>query len=67
MVSMTKNTTNEIVPGNYQFRPNPFTPWRQVHVFKDVYHIKNAQLRARWNGIEIDAAKLVNRGQWKAV
>lgn len=54
-----------ITPGHYQFRPNPFVPWMNVRVFRD--SITNESLRVRWAGVEIDAAKLVNHGEWKPV
>ncbi len=63
---MNFETPDEIEPGRYRFRPNPFEPWQEVHIFNDSSSPKTL-LKARWDGVEIDAAKIINRGEWKAV
>ena len=55
-----------LTPGQYQFRPNPFVPWINVRVFREAPD-KQENLRVRWAGVEIDADKLLNRGEWKAI
>ena len=63
---MHNQRTLSITPGHYQFRPSPFIPWMHVRVFRDSF-TNQENLRVRWAGVEVDAARLINHGEWKAI
>lgn len=54
----------KISPGQYQFKPNAFLPWMNVRVFTQSITDKD-KLCVRLAGVELDADKLIARGEWK--
>lgn len=57
---------NQLKPGCYQFRMNPFVPWMNVKVYRESPENAN-NMKVRLAGVEIDASKILNRGQWKCL
>ncbi|TQV88204.1 hypothetical protein [Aliikangiella coralliicola] len=63
---MDKNHLSTITPGQYQYRLSQMLPWVHVRVFRESISNKE-KLCVRLAGFEIDAQKLFQRGEWKAL
>jgi len=56
--------TRNLAPGKYQFRANPFEPWVDIRVYREFVE-NHETLKANWAGVEIDAEKIAQHGEWK--
>ncbi|TQV72228.1 hypothetical protein FLL45_18595 [Aliikangiella marina] len=61
---MHSHKVRQLMPGKYQFRPNPFEPWVNVRVYQE-HEEDPKSLKASWDGKAIDVEKIAQHGEWQ--